>query len=96
MKQYLITAYDATDEHALARRMAVRPFHLEGAKKLKKEGHFILGGTMLDNEGKIIGSTMVLQFEDESQLQDWMDNEPYLQENIWVNFSIQPFSVAQI
>lgn len=51
---------------------------------------------MLDNEGKIIGSTMVLQFENESQLQDWMDNEPYLQENIWVNFSIQPFSVAQI
>lgn len=37
MKQYLITAYDATDEHALARRMAVRPFHLEGAKKLKKK-----------------------------------------------------------
>jgi hypothetical protein len=32
MNQYLITAYDHTDEGAFDRRMGVRPHHLDGAK----------------------------------------------------------------
>lgn len=96
MNQYLITAYDGTDENALQRRMSVRPFHLEGAKKLKENGNFIIGGAMLDNDGKMIGSTMILQFEDENQLQNWTDSEPYIQQKVWEKFDIQPFRVAQV
>lgn len=96
MNQYLITAYDGTDENALERRMSVRPFHFEGAKKLKEKGQFIFGGAILDNDGKMIGSTMVLQFEDELQLQNWVASEPYIQEKVWVKFDIQPFRVAQV
>ena len=55
MNQYLITAYDGTDENALERRMNVRPFHLEGAKKLKENGNFIIGGAILNEEGNMIG-----------------------------------------
>ena len=32
--QVIITAYDGTDSEALARRMAVRPRHLENMKKV--------------------------------------------------------------
>lgn len=96
MNQYLITAYDGTDEYALERRMSVRPFHFEGAKKLKENGNFIVGGAILDNNGMMIGSTMILQFEDEKQLHNWIDNEPYIQEKVWVKFDVQPFRVAQV
>ena len=31
--QFIINAYDATDENALERRMTIRPQHLEGIKR---------------------------------------------------------------
>ncbi|MCU0471142.1 MAG: YciI family protein [Arcicella sp.] len=96
MNQYLITAYDGTDENALERRMSVRPFHLEGVKKLKENGNFIIGGAMLNDEGKMIGSTMILQFEEPTQLQAWIDNEPYIQQGVWDKFEVKPFRVASI
>jgi uncharacterized protein len=96
MNQYLITGYDGTDENALERRMNVRPFHLEGAKKLKENENFIIGGAMLNDEGKMIGSTMILQFENESELQNWIDNEPYIQQKVWEKFEIKPFRVANV
>jgi uncharacterized protein len=96
MNQYLITAYDGTDENALERRMSVRPFHLEGAKKLKEYGNFIIGGAMLNDEGKMIGSTMILQFEDPKELQNWIDSEPYIQQGVWEKFEVKPFRVANV
>jgi uncharacterized protein len=96
MNQYLITAYDGTDENALERRMSIRPFHLEGAKKLKENGNFIIGGAMLNDEGKMIGSTMILQFENPEELQIWIDSEPYIQQGVWEKFEVKPFRVANI
>jgi uncharacterized protein len=96
MNQYLITAFDGTDENALERRMSVRPFHLEGAKRLKENGNFIIGGAMLNDEGKMIGSTMILQFESPAELQHWIDNEPYIQQKVWEKFEVKPFRVANV
>jgi uncharacterized protein len=96
MNQYLITAYDGTDENALERRMNVRPFHLEGAKKLKENGNFVIGGAMLNEEGKMIGSTMILQFESPEEFQHWIDTEPYIQQGVWEKFDVKPFRVANI
>ena len=59
MQQYIIHAWDGKDDKALERRMAARPAHFDGARKLKAEGHFVLGGAILNTEGKMIGSTMV-------------------------------------
>ena len=69
---FVIHAYDYTDEQAPARRMAVRAHHLEGAKILKAHGHFILGGALLSPEEKMIGSMMLVDFEDENQMQAWV------------------------
>jgi uncharacterized protein len=96
MNQYIITAYDGSDENALERRMSVRPFHLEGVKKLKEKGNFIIGGAILNDDGKMIGSTMILQFEDPKELQDWIDQEPYIQQKVWEKFEVKPFRVANV
>jgi uncharacterized protein YciI len=96
MNQYLITAYDYTDTGALQRRMNVRPFHLDGAKKLKENGNFIIGGAMLSDDGKMIGSIMIMQFETEEELEAWKQSEPYITQKIWESVDIKPFRVANV
>lgn len=96
MKQYLITAYDYTDDGALKRRMDVRPHHLDGARELKANGNYVIGGAMLDDEGKMRGSVMILQFEDEEQLEAWKQNEIYITQKIWESVDIKPFKVAEL
>lgn len=96
MNQYLITAYDYTDEGAFDRRMAVRPHHLDGARDLKAKGNYVIGGAMLNEDGKMIGSTMILQFENEEQLEAWKQGEPYITQKIWESVDIKPFKVAQL
>jgi uncharacterized protein YciI len=75
MKQYLITGYDYTDEGALERRMNVRPLHLDGAAGLRASGNYVLGGAILDDSGRMIGSMMVLQFETEQELEAWKQQD---------------------
>lgn len=96
MKQYFITAYDGTDEGALDRRMAARPTHLAGAKTLKENGNLITGGAILDENGKMIGSAMIAQFESEEAFQEWYDNEPYITQGVWKNIDVKPFRVANL
>jgi uncharacterized protein YciI len=96
MNQYLVTGYDYTDEGALDRRMGVRPHHLDGAVALKASGNYILGGAILNDDGKMIGSVMVLQFETEEQLEAWKMSEPYITQKIWESVDVKPFKVAAV
>lgn len=96
MKQYLITGHDYTDAGALERRMNVRPHHLDGAKELKEKGNYVLGGAMLNDEGNMIGSVMILQFETETDFETWKQNEPYITQGIWESVTIKPFRVAAV
>lgn len=96
MKQYLIYAWDGEDEQALERRMSARPEHLAGGKQLKANGNFILGGAMLNSEGQMIGSTMVLQFETEEEFEHWKNTEPYILSGVWKKIEVYPFKVANI
>ncbi|TAE32209.1 MAG: hypothetical protein EAZ91_04880 [Cytophagales bacterium] len=93
---YVVHAYDGTDEQALDRRMSVRPMHLDGAQKLRDLGHYVLGGALLSPEGKMIGSMMVLDFETDEQLQDWLSWEPYVQNKVWETIDIKPFRQAKV
>ncbi|MCU0326391.1 MAG: YciI family protein [Spirosomaceae bacterium] len=96
MQQYVIIAHDGIDENALDRRMNIRPFHLDGAKKLKENGNFVIGGAMLDDNGKMIGSVMIVQFETEAELRQWEATEPYIVDGVWAKYEIKPFRVANV
>lgn len=96
MKQYVIIARDGNDTDALPRRMAARPAHLAGVSALKANGHYVSAGAMLDDDGKMKGSVMILQFETEADFQQWYANEPYVQEGVWKEIEVHPFRVAQI
>jgi uncharacterized protein YciI len=96
MKQYLIIAQDGKDEEALERRKSVRPIHLAGAKKLKENNNFVIGGAMLDDKGNMRGSIMIVQFETQEDFRAWYDNEPYITGGVWKEIEIKPFRVADV
>lgn len=96
MKQYVIISHDGRDEAARERRMAARPRHLEGARKLKAEGRYVTGGAILDDEGNMKGSVMILQFESEEAFREWYANEPYITEGVWKSIEVKPFRVAEV
>ena len=96
MEQYLITAYDYTDAGALERRMAVRPHHLDGARDLRTKGNLIVGGAILNEHCNMIGSSMIVQFETEEELEAWKQHEPYITQKIWETVDIKPFKVADV
>ena len=96
MPQYLILAQDGTDDKAQERRSEARPFHLETAKKLKSGGHFIIGGATIDEEEQMNGSMMVVEFENEAALHEWLDNDPYVTGGVWKSIEVKPIKVANI
>ncbi|MBL7742762.1 MAG: hypothetical protein JNN00_04720 [Chitinophagaceae bacterium] len=96
MQQYLVIAHDGNDAEALKRRMETRPSHFEMARELKKYNQFVFGGAMLNDEGKMTGSMMVVQFETEDELMHWMKNEPYITGNVWQKIEVKPFRVADV
>ena len=74
--QWLIIARDGTDAQAQERRMAARPAHLEHAAKLQAAGHLLVGGALIDDDGRMIGSACVAQFETRAQLDAWLRTDP--------------------
>ncbi|WP_114937219.1 YciI family protein [Mucilaginibacter endophyticus] len=96
MKQYLVTAYDYTDAEAFDRRMAARPHHVDGAKALKANGNLITAGAMLNEDGKMVGSTMIVQFESLEELEAWKQNDPYITQRVWESVDVKPFKVADL
>ena len=88
--QFIITAHDG--EHMLEKRMAVRPRHLEGMAKLGK--HIVLAGGLLDDEGKMKGSVLILDFEDRTALDDYLKNEPYVVERVWEKIELETMNVV--
>ena len=92
--QWLIVARDGTDEEAPARRMAARAAHLENAAQLQAKGHLLVGGALLDDEGRMIGSACVAQFETRAELEAWLRSDPYMTGNVWQDIQIMPYRVA--
>ena len=90
--QFLVKAYDG--EGMLEKRMEVRPRHLEGMKTLGKQ--VICAGGLLDDEGKMKGSALVMDFPDRAALDGYLANEPYVVENVWQKIEIEPMNVVLV
>ncbi|MDE5416048.1 YciI family protein [Alkalihalobacterium chitinilyticum] len=92
--QFIITAYDGTDEQALERRLGARDEHLQGVEERFKEGEHLYGAALLDDEGKMIGSVMVVDYPSKEALDEWLKVEPYVIQNVWQKIDVQPCKVA--
>lgn len=88
--QFVITAYDG--EGMLDRRLAVRGRHLEGMEKMKE--HVICAGGLLDEDGNMKGSVLVMDFPDRSALDAYLAEEPYVQEHVWAKIDVEQMNVV--
>ena len=88
--QVLIKAYDG--EGLLERRMEVRPRHLENMGQVN--GKVICAGDLLDDEGKMKGSVMIMEFTDKAALDVYLSSEPYIIEHVWEKIEVEPMNVV--
>jgi len=86
----MIKALDG--ENKLAKRMEVRPRHLEGMEKLRS--HIICAGGLLDDEGKMKGSVLILDFQSRTDLDSYLASEPYVVEKVWEKIEIETMNVV--
>ena len=94
MAQFLILAYDGTDNDAPARRRAARPAHFEGIKPMVERGELRAAGAILDDSGKMIGSVVMADFPDRAALDAWLARDPYTQQRVWQKVEVMPFRMA--
>ena len=88
--QFIIKAYDGIN--TLERRMAVRPRHLENMSKVN--GKVICAGGLLDDNGKMKGSVLIMDFDSRSLLDEYLDSEPYIVERVWEKIEVEPMNVV--
>ena len=88
--QFVITAYDGPG--MLEKRMEVRERHLENMKKLK--GSVLCAGGLLDEEGKMKGSLLVMDFPGREQLDEYLNTEPYNVEKVWTDVKVEIMNVV--
>ncbi len=88
--QFVITAYDG--KGMLAKRMEVRPLHLEGMERLKKQ--LISAGGMLDDEGKLKGSVLIMEFQNREELDEYLLSEIYVTEHVWKKITVERMNVV--
>lgn len=96
MPLFAIHCTDAPDQ--LAKRMEVRPRHLERLKALNEQGRVILAGPCPKNADDtaqgFYGSLLVLDFPDRATLDAWLAEEPYLLEGVYSQIDVKPFIKA--
>lgn len=92
--QFLLLAYDATDEQATERRMAARDAHLATIDRYKAMGHMLMGAAILSDNNRMIGSCIVAEFPDRAALDAWLSEEPYVVQKVWQQLEIRPCKVG--
>ena len=92
---FLVIAMDGDDDGALDRRMAAREDHLAGIRKLKEQGHLVAGGAILDDDGNMIGSTVILDFPDRESVEKCVAEDPYTKGDVWRDVTIRPFRAVR-
>jgi len=91
--QFLIIAYDGSDDKAMERRMAAREAHLAGIVKMKEEGKAIYGVAILNDREQMIGSVLVVDYPTRADLDAWLKTEPYVAGDVWRKIEVLPARV---
>ena len=86
--EFLVQGYDGTDDKAQERRQNAREKHLGHIKESRANNNILFAAAMLNQEGKMCGSTLIMQFENRAELDVWIEKEPYVLGEVWKKIEI--------
>lgn len=92
--QFMLIAYDGTDEGALDRRLAARDAHIALGDTLVAEGHMLFGTAILDENDRMSGSMLVLDYPSRAALDAWLEIEPYVVQKVWKTVRVEQVRVG--
>jgi len=92
--QFIVIAYDGTDEEALQRRLAVREVHIALGDSLVASGQQLYGVALLNDAGKMIGSVLICDFPSREEFNVWLAKEPYVTGHVWERIEVLPCRVG--
>jgi uncharacterized protein YciI len=92
--QFLVIARDHTDDEALVRRLVVRERHLAAARRTVESGNMLIGGAILDDERRMVGFMTVVSFPDQAAFDEWLQNVPYMKNDVWEKIEVYPYHAA--
>lgn len=92
--QFLVLAYDSKDDDALNRRMTSRVDHIAMIDEYREKGNMIMGAALLDDDGQMIGSSIIADFPSKKELNEWLKKEPYVTAEVWDKIQIIPCAVG--
>jgi uncharacterized protein YciI len=92
--QFLVIARDGRDAAALDRRLAARTVHFERLPGMIAAGEMLMGGAILDDGARMIGSAALVDFPDRAALDRWLAQEPYVTGDVWRDIEVVPFRLA--
>jgi uncharacterized protein len=81
--QFLVVGLDGTGPEAQNRRQAVRAGHIALGDKLLASGNMWYGAALLNDDGSMKGSMLMMDFPSEKELNEWPNIEPYKTEKVW-------------
>jgi uncharacterized protein YciI len=93
---FIITGHDGSDDKALERRMNVREKHMQGVAEMVKQKKLLYAAAMLDDEGKMTGSTMIVDFESRDAIDEYLKTEPYVTGNVWQKIDVTPCKIPPV
>lgn len=88
VKQFLLLASDHVDAGAYDRRMSARADHIAFIDQLRDSKQAIVGAALLDETGKMIGSTLFLNMTQE-ELDSYLRDEPYITNRVWDKIEVK-------
>lgn len=92
--QFVIIARDYKDEAALSRRLAARSAHIELSNKALAKGEQLFGVAMLNEKNEMCGSVMVVELPSRADVDQWLQNEPYITGKVWEQVEIIPCKIG--
>ena len=94
--QFIVIAYDGTDDKAMERRLAARQDHLAGIQRMKDERKALYGAAILDDRERMTGSVLVVDFPSRGELDAWLEAEPYVTGGVWQKIEVLPCRVPPL
>lgn len=89
--QFIIIGRDANDIDALKRRTGARDAHLKNIED--NAANMIMGAATVDDEDKMNGSVMFVEFPTREDLDNWLAAEPYITDKVWDDVQVIPCKI---